>query len=294
MTIKKCVITKGNYMDKELRLLVSYDECDKPLDLINLDVTKVGVVCEATVEKVLKDIDASILKLSIGAKGFIENRKLKPELFTIRHSQNKPVCQGDKFYVQITQDKKGHKPLSCNFINAVNDAVFNYDFIDYYIQKYCDDCEIVSDLPEILEKDIHVREYKDSDTTLWQIYDLTKLLDNTLSPVVHLKNGGNIVIEPTEALTVIDVNTAKNGGKGSFYETNKQAIEATLSQMRLRSISGIIIIDMLKVSNEEEVELVSYFKSLAKNDLSAVSIHGFTHLGLMEVTRSRMFAPFTI
>ena len=45
--IKKIIITKGIYLDKELRLLVSFDENDKPVDLINLDVTKVGTVCEA-------------------------------------------------------------------------------------------------------------------------------------------------------------------------------------------------------------------------------------------------------
>ncbi|MBR4708028.1 MAG: hypothetical protein IKP29_08235, partial [Pseudobutyrivibrio sp.] len=79
MSIKKCVITKGVYNDKELRLLVSFDEDDKPVVLINLDITKIGIHCEATVEKVLSDIDACILKLSTGDKGFIEIKKLSPE-----------------------------------------------------------------------------------------------------------------------------------------------------------------------------------------------------------------------
>jgi len=79
MSIKKCVITKGIYENEELRLLVSFDEKDNAVDLINIDNTRVGLTCEATVEKVLKDIDSCILKLSIGEKGFIENRKLNPE-----------------------------------------------------------------------------------------------------------------------------------------------------------------------------------------------------------------------
>ena len=116
MTIKKLVITKGTYLDRELRLLVSFDENDNVLDVFNIDLTKVGIKCKATVEKVLKDIDACILKLSTGDKGFIENKKLKPEAFLLRHSEKKLVCQGDEFYIQISQDRTNSKPYSCNFL----------------------------------------------------------------------------------------------------------------------------------------------------------------------------------
>ena len=136
MSVNKIVITNGLYQDKELRLLVSFDENDKPLDLINLDVTKVGEVHLATVEKVLSDIDACIVKLDSGDKGFIENRKLKPERFVTRHSDKKLVCQADQFYVQISQDRKGVKPYSCNFIAEITDENKNYNFINYYLDNY--------------------------------------------------------------------------------------------------------------------------------------------------------------
>ena len=295
MSIKKCVITKGIYQDKELRLLVSFDEKDKPLDVINLDVTKIGTVCVASVEKVLNDIDACILKLSAGDKGFIENRKLKPEYFLERHSEKKKVCQADKFWVEITQDRKGTKPYSCKFIEAVDNAKINGNFIDFFINNYADiECEIVSDLPEIIGKDLNVREYSDVTYSLWQLYDITKLIDNITSKIVHLKNGGNIIIEPTEAMTIIDVNSAKSGGKSNPMETNKQALTELASQLRLRSISGIIIVDLLKVSREEEQELINYYKELCKSDMSNISVHGFSNLGLMELTRSRSFSTFII
>ncbi|MBO6128602.1 MAG: hypothetical protein J6P79_06860, partial [Pseudobutyrivibrio sp.] len=73
--------------------MVATDENDKPLDLINLDVTKNGEIHEAAVEKVLNDIDACIVKLDNGDKGFIENRKFKPDCFLVRHSEKKLVCQ---------------------------------------------------------------------------------------------------------------------------------------------------------------------------------------------------------
>jgi ribonuclease G len=294
MSIKKCVITKGIYNDKELRLLVSFDENDKPLDVINLDITKVGTVCEAAVEKVLNDIDACILKLSTGDKGFIENRKLKPEFFIERHSEKKKVCQADKFWVQISQDRKGAKPFSCNFIKD-NPTSDYRDFIDFFIEKFADkDCEIVSDLDEIISKNLNVRAYTDESFSLWQLFDLTKLLDNVTLKVAYIKNGGNIVIEPTEAMTVIDVNSGKNGGKGSPMETNRQALEEIAAQLRLRSISGIIIIDLLKVSNKEEDKLIEIAKDAFKDDYSNVTIHGFTNLGLMEITRSRLFSPIIL
>ncbi len=294
MSIKKCVITKGIYNDKELRLLVSFDENDKPLDVINLDITKVGTVCEAAVEKVLNDIDACILKLSTGDKGFIENRKLKPEFFIERHSEKKKVCQADRFWVQISQDRKGAKPFSCNFIKD-NPTSDYRDFIDFFIEKFADkDCEIVSDLDEIISKNLNVRAYTDESFSLWQLFDLTKLLDNVTLKVAYIKNGGNIVIEPTEAMTVIDVNSGKNGGKGSPMETNRQALEEIAAQLRLRSISGIIIIDLLKVSNMEQDKLIEIAKDAFKDDYSNVTIHGFTNLGLMEITRSRLFSPIIL
>ncbi|SHJ41721.1 ribonuclease E/G [Pseudobutyrivibrio xylanivorans] len=294
MSIKKCVITKGIYNDKELRLLVSFDENDKPLDVINLDITKVGTVCEAAVEKVLNDIDACILKLSTGDKGFIENRKLKPEFFIERHSEKKKVCQNDRFWVQITQDKKSTKPYSCNFIKD-NPTSDYRDFIDFFIEKFADkDCEIVSDLDEIISKNLNIRAYTDESFSLWQLFDLTKLLDNVTLKVAYIKNGGNIVIEPTEAMTVIDVNSGKNGGKGSPMEINRQALEEIAAQLRLRSISGIIIIDLLKVSNKEEDKLIEIAKDAFKDDYSDVTIHGFTNLGLMEITRSRLFSPIIL
>ena len=294
MSIKKLVITKGTYLDRELRLLVSFDENDKPLDVINLDITKVGTVCEAAVEKVLNDIDACILKLSTGDKGFIENRKLKPEFFIERHSEKKKVCQADKFWVQISQDRKGVKPFSCNFIKD-NPTSDYRDFIDFFIEKFADkDCEIVSDLDEIISKNLNVRAYTDESFSLWQLFDLTKLLDNVTLKVAYIKNGGNIVIEPTEAMTIIDVNSGKNGGKVSPMETNRQALEEIAAQLRLRSISGIIIIDLLKVSNKEEDKLIEIAKDAFKDDYSNVTIHGFTNLGLMEITRSRLFSPIIL
>lgn len=293
MSVNKIVITSGIYQDKELRLLVSFDDNDKPVDLINLDVTKVGEIHLATVEKVLNDIDACILKLDSGDKGFIEIRKLKPEHFIKRHSDKKPVCQADQFYVQISQDRKSVKPYSCNFLETESYNNLDYNFVDYYIEHYADkEVEIISDVKEYLESTLEIRKYEDSDISLWNLYGLTGILEKATSKVVHLKSGANLVIEPTEAMTIIDVNSSKNYGKSTAMNTNLEAIEELLRQLRLRSISGIIIVDLLKVSKSEENILIEKAKEISANDISLINIHGFTNLGLLEITRSRNFAPF--
>ncbi|SDZ81501.1 ribonuclease, Rne/Rng family [Pseudobutyrivibrio sp. ACV-2] len=289
MSIKKIVITNGIYQDKELRLLVSFDDCDKPVDLINLDITKVGTVCEATVEKVLNDIDACILKLSTGDKGFIENKKLKPESFTVRHSEKKLVCQEDKFWVEITQDRKSTKPYSCNFIDG---NIEKKDSLDYYLSIIDGTPQIISDIPLHFHEKYQIEEYTDTTISLWELYGFTSIINRATSKVVHLKSGGNIIIEPTEALTVIDVNSSKSYGKSNPMKTNTEAIEELVHQLRLRSISGIIIIDLLKVSKSNQDALIEKLKILSKNDVSKIYIHGFSNLGLLEITRSRMFSPF--
>ena len=294
MSCKRVIITKGIYMDKELRLLVSFDENDRAIDIINLDTTLVGTEYMATVEKVLKDIDASILVLDNGQKGFIENKKLHPDEFVERHSLEKKVCQGDKFKIVISQDKKGSKPYSCNFIG--NTDSFGRDFLGYYFSEIISDSdsiEIVSDIDSVCNNYSNIRRYHDASILLWNLYDLTKVLDKALSKVVHLKNGGNIVIESTEALTVIDVNSGKNYGKSNPMETNLQAVKAIARQLRLRSISGIIIIDFLKVSKDEEEQIIGNLKKQTNTDIAKVAVHGFTRLGLLEITRSRILAPLT-
>ncbi|MCR4694031.1 MAG: ribonuclease E/G [Pseudobutyrivibrio sp.] len=289
MTINKVVIAKGIYLDKELRLLVSFDEKDNAIDIINIDASKVGMKRLGKVEKVLKDIDASILVFDNKEKGFIENKKLKSQEFIERHSENKKVCQGDSFYVCISQDPKGTKPYSCNFCSE------NYEdrgVVAYYIHKFANKAKIITDIPNLqgLSDDVL---YKDDQVSLWDLYEFTSILNKSINKVAFLKNGGNILIEETEAMTVIDVNSGKNYGKDNFLKTNILAAQKIAIELRRRSISGIIIVDFLKVSPKEEAQIIEVLNSSFQDDMSNVAIHGFTRLGLMEITRSRIYAPIS-
>lgn len=125
---------------------------------------------------------------------------------------------------------------------------------------------------------------------------LTKQRDKALERRVWLDSGGNLVIDPCEAMTVIDVNTAKFTGKRRLEETivklNLEACKEIARQVRLRNLSGIILIDMIDMASEESREKVldALREAFAADRVKTV-IHGFTSLGLVEMTRKKSRRP---
>ena len=93
-------------------------------------------------------------------------------------------------------------------------------------------------------------------------------------------------------MTVIDVNSGKAIRKGDsnetlFFEINKEAAEEISRQLRLRNISGMVIIDFINMkTKQQEQEILEYIKEISKTDFSKVTIYDFTRLGLLEVTRN--------
>ncbi len=109
---------------------------------------------------------------------------------------------------------------------------------------------------------------------------------------VHLHGGGNIVVDRCEAMTVIDINTASYTGGDSkertILETNLEACEVIAQQVRLRNLSGIILIDFIDMDEERDRSLVTerLNECFARDRIKTV-IHGWTSLGLIEMTRKR-------
>lgn len=109
---------------------------------------------------------------------------------------------------------------------------------------------------------------------------------------VWLKSGGNLVIDECEALTVIDVNSAKNTGtrkdRRVLMRTNLESCQEIARQIRLRNLGGIIIIDMIDMETDDERSLVlEALQAELLNDRVKTVVHGFTELGLIEMTRRR-------
>lgn len=123
-------------------------------------------------------------------------------------------------------------------------------------------------------------------------YQIQKEREKLLSSHVWLQNGGSLVIEKTEALTAIDVNTKKFTGKENMehtaLETNILAAKTIAKEMRKRNLSGIIIIDFINMQSEEHQRQVHHvLQEEVKKDPVQVKCIGFTPLGLFEVTRKK-------
>lgn len=126
-----------------------------------------------------------------------------------------------------------------------------------------------------------------------EYYDLSKQIEISENRKIWLKSGGFITIDKTEALTAIDVNSAKFTGKSNLEETafsiNKESAVEIAKQIRLRDIGGIIIIDFIDLKNENnKKELVEIFKEQLKKERTKVQIEGFTKLNLLELTRKHI------
>lgn len=138
--------------------------------------------------------------------------------------------------------------------------------------------------------------YDDPQLDLHKLYSLRVQLERALQEKIWLKSGANLLIQPTEAMTVIDVNSSKNIKKKHPQEqhlhVNLEAAEEIAAQLRLRNISGIIIIDFIDmVSDEDKEQLLAAMRSFVKTDPVKTEVIDLTRLGLMELTRKKTRRP---
>ncbi len=164
---------------------------------------------------------------------------------------------------------------------------------------------ILTDCPELFSK-IHgyldkyqpedlgkLSLYEDAMVSLSSLYRLERRLQEALQERVWLKSGGYLVIQPTEALTVIDVNTGKSISKKQVQEhyltINLEAAEEIAHQLRLRNLSGIIIVDFIDMKSHSSQELLMQkLRSAVCGDIVPVQVVDMTKLNLVEITRKKV------
>ena len=127
---------------------------------------------------------------------------------------------------------------------------------------------------------------------LFERYYVTEQLKKALEPKVWLPSGGSLIIEHTEALTVVDVNTGKNVGKSSLEETvlanNLEAADELARQLRLRDIGGIIVVDFVDMEvAANRARVTKRFREALARDKTRTQVLDISGLGLMEMTRKR-------
>ncbi len=177
------------------------------------------------------------------------------------------------------------------------------DGYDKLISKIItDDVEIYEQVSQYLENnqpsDLHKLElYEDEMLSLNQLYGIETKLQKALQERVWLKSGGYLIIEPTEALTVIDVNTGKAiaGKKDSeehFLKINMEAANEIAAQLRLRNISGIILVDFIDMKDKKSDQiLIEELKRVIRLDPVKTVFVDMTGLHLAEITRKKVRRP---
>lgn len=169
--------------------------------------------------------------------------------------------------------------LTPNIERVVVDEKGVFDKILHFVETF---------VPQLKDK-IH---YYDRKTPLFDAYGVEVDISRALEKKVWLRSGGYIIIETTEALTVVDVNTGRYVGKNdleeTIFKTNMEAVKEIAYQLRLRNIGGIIIVDFIDMEDDSHREEV--FKAMqeaVKKDKSRINILKLSEFGLVQMTRQR-------
>jgi ribonuclease E len=146
--------------------------------------------------------------------------------------------------------------------------------------------------PELASRVEHYEEAAEG-LPIFERFHVHEQLHKALDRKVWLPSGGSLIIERTEALTVIDVNTGKNVGTSSLEETvfrnNLEAAAEVARQLRLRDVGGIIVIDFIDMEiRENRAEVVRSFREALARDKTRTQVFDISELGLVEMTRKRV------
>lgn len=159
------------------------------------------------------------------------------------------------------------------------DSKLSFQELQHFTKEY------VPELNKLLE-------YYPGDRPIFDLYDVENEAQRSLERRVDLKSGGYLIIDQTEAMTTIDINTGAFVGhrnlEETIFNTNIEATQAIARQLRLRNLGGMILIDFIDMTDADHKRRVMHSLEVATSkDRAKTNIHGFTALGLIEMTRKR-------
>ncbi len=190
------------------------------------------------------------------------------------------LYRADSFYLQRLRNM-----YAGELDKIITDVQSVYTEIEEYLSKY---------QPQDRER---LNFYEDDTLSLPALYNITKDLERALQRQVWMKSGAYLVIEPTEACTVIDVNTGKCDSKRkdrqkTFLKINLEAAKEVANQIKLRNLSGIILVDFIDLERQEDRnQLMHELRELLKKDAVPTNLVDMTKLQLAEITRKKQKKP---
>lgn len=162
--------------------------------------------------------------------------------------------------------------------------------------------KVITDIPRVYNTirermpDVDISLYEDKMLPLAKLHKIASTVDSVTERIVWLKSGAYIVIDETEAMTVIDVNSGRfskdKSREESFYMINSEAVSEIARQLRIRNLSGIIMVDLINMKNRSDYDrLVDEMKQVFACDSQYTTFIDFTRLGLCELTRKKVRRP---
>ena len=230
-----------------------------------------------------------------------EEQKTKQSRLTcdIRHISKSDAFLGDNKAYKNLEELLSIARTRCDYqLLFGNDSSCKNQVIDAKTElerRFCDEFRVVTDLKEIyneLKDDFNSFFYNEDERRLPLAihYSLTSKTDDLFKKKVWLNSGSYLVIEQTETLNLIDVNSGKNlkNKNKMFLEINKEAAKEAYRQVLLRNLSGMILIDFIDLdSKEANQELIDFVVDLIKDDTCNMRYIDLTGLGIMEFTRDK-------
>ncbi|WP_026971503.1 ribonuclease G [Aliagarivorans marinus] len=152
--------------------------------------------------------------------------------------------------------------------------------------------ELVNFSSEFVPEFTEILDYYSGEQPIFDLFDVENEIQRALSRRVELKSGGYLIIDQTEAMTTIDINTGAFVGhrnlEETIFNTNIEATQAIARQLRLRNLGGIIIIDFIDMNDQEHQRRVLHsLEAALEKDRAKTNVSGFSQLGLVEMTRKR-------
>lgn len=197
-------------------------------------------------------------------------------------------------YSRILEKQQYMKPCQLLATNQNFSSRYAFGLSPSQVERIISDDEEICGEAE--ENGYQVRRMDRQDQSVERAYRFSHALESVFHTRVWLKSGGFLIIDRTEAMTVVDVNTGKSIGRGQkeghIIKINREAARETARQIRLRNLSGIILVDFIDMKEkEEEDRLLLYMQSLLNRDSKKAVAVDMTKLGLMEVTRKKVRRP---
>ncbi len=324
MNRSNIVIT--TYEDK---LLCVYENDGRVEDLsvFSMDEERLNSVYIGKVKNIVKNINAAFVDIAPGRSCFLSLEDCASLTVLNRNRKEIDLHQGDEILVQLVKGAvKSKAPVVTGKLRLpknIKDEVISKastracfsvlysgqpEYLTFFNRFSLDEIDKITcandDIYDEVMGYIDSKGYSDDvkgrvssyidDYPLNKLYKIDTLIDEITSKHIWLKSGANLVIEYTEALTVIDVNTAKSirdRSEHHILDTNIEAAEEVFRQIKLRNLSGMILVDFINDDSDNTDRLIDKVKELAAADYIKCEFIDITGLGIVELTRAKRNRP---